>query len=133
MRKMACSPILLVVPTSGGPLRTIHRVGSGQHKAHLKLWGGPVAPGVSNKLNAGFGISVGMYEHRSPAPTSMPGNSFLGPNSLTTVLPVGWVWPNGNVLGRIMIRCLAALLCVISFSASTLAEQWILWELERSW
>ena len=24
-----------------------------------------------------------------------------------------------------MIRCLAALLCVISFSASTLAEQWI--------
>ncbi len=56
--------------------------GQGNTGLSLSFGVGRLLPEISNKLNAGFGISVGMYEHRSPAPTSMPGNSFLGPNSL---------------------------------------------------
>ena len=56
--------------------------GQGNTGLKLSLGVGRLLPEISNKLNVGFGLSVGMYEHRSPAPTSMPGNSFLGPNSL---------------------------------------------------
>ena len=56
--------------------------GQGNRGLSLSFGVGRLLPEISNKLNAGLGISIGMYEHRSPAPTSMPGNSFLGPNSL---------------------------------------------------
>ena len=67
-----------------GKASTDNPVEWGQGNSGLKLsFGvGRLVPEISNKLSAGFGLSVGMYEHRSPAPTSMPGNSFLGPNSL---------------------------------------------------
>ena len=55
----------------------------GQGNTGLKLsFAWQATPEISNKLNVGFGLSIGMYEHKAPAPTSMPGNSFLGPNSL---------------------------------------------------
>ena len=56
--------------------------GQGNTGLKLSLGVGRLLPEISNKLNVGFGLSVGMYEHKAPAPTSMPGNSFLGPNSL---------------------------------------------------
>lgn len=67
-----------------GKASTDNPVEWGQGNSGLKLsFGvGRLLPEISNKLNLGLGLSVGMYEHRSPAPTSMPGNSFLGPNSL---------------------------------------------------
>lgn len=67
-----------------GKASTDNPVEWGQGNSGLKLsFGvGRVLPEISNKLNASFGVGVGIYEHRSPAPTSMPGNSFLGSNSL---------------------------------------------------
>lgn len=56
--------------------------GQGNTGLKISVGVGRLLPEISNKLNLGFGMSVGMYEHRSPAPTSMPGNSFLGPNAL---------------------------------------------------
>lgn len=67
-----------------GKASTENPVEWGQGNSGLKLsFGvGRLLPEISNKLSAGFGLSVGMYRHKAPAPTSMPGNSFLGPNSL---------------------------------------------------
>ena len=61
---------------------------------------GRLLPEISNKLNAGFGLSVGMYEHRVARAHQYAGQ--LIPRTeltLRQVLVVGWIWSNVRVLG----------------------------------